>query len=156
MIPALIGVCFPVAAIAAEKPNIILAMADDQGWGQVGYYHHPHLKTPHLDAMAANGLRLDRFYAAAPVCTPTPCLRPDRTDPQPHRVNGVGGTLRLEEKTLAQALKAAGYKTAHFGNGTSMVSAAMACPSSPATRTTRGTTALITGSPRPTSTTWIR
>ncbi|MBT7742408.1 MAG: sulfatase-like hydrolase/transferase, partial [Opitutae bacterium] len=46
-------------------------MADDQGWGQTGYYNHPVLKTPNLDAMAANGLRFDRFYAGGPVCSPT-------------------------------------------------------------------------------------
>ncbi|MFP6693140.1 MAG: sulfatase-like hydrolase/transferase, partial [Pirellulales bacterium] len=56
---------------AAEQPNVVLVMADDQGWGQTGYYNHPILKTPNLDAMAAAGLRLDRFYAAGPVCSPT-------------------------------------------------------------------------------------
>ena len=56
---------------AACKPNIVLVMADDQGWGQTGYYNHPVLKTPNLDAMAANGLRFDRFYAGGPVCSPT-------------------------------------------------------------------------------------
>ena len=59
------------ALLADDRPNIILVMADDQGWGQTGYYNHPVLKTPHLDAMANNGLRFDRFYAAAPVCSPT-------------------------------------------------------------------------------------
>lgn len=44
-----------------SKPNIILVMSDDQGWGQTGYYNHPVLKTPNLDAMASNGLRFDRF-----------------------------------------------------------------------------------------------
>ncbi|MBW1769834.1 MAG: sulfatase-like hydrolase/transferase, partial [Deltaproteobacteria bacterium] len=53
------------------RPNIVLVMADDQGWGQTGYYKHPILKTPNLDNMAANGLRFDRFYAAGPVCSPT-------------------------------------------------------------------------------------
>ncbi|SVC32755.1 uncharacterized protein METZ01_LOCUS285609, partial [marine metagenome] len=43
-----------------EMPNIILIMTDDQGWGQTGYYDHPILKTPNLDAMAKNGIRLDR------------------------------------------------------------------------------------------------
>ena len=52
-------------------PNIILIMSDDQGYGQMGYYDHPILKTPHLSDMAKNGLRLDRFYAGAPVCSPT-------------------------------------------------------------------------------------
>ena len=55
----------------AAKPNIVLVMADDQGWGQTGYRNHPALKTPHLDAMAANGLRFERFYAGGPVCSPT-------------------------------------------------------------------------------------
>ena len=54
-----------------EMPNIILIMTDDQGWGQTGYYDHPILKTPNLDAMAKNGIRLDRFYAGAPQCSPT-------------------------------------------------------------------------------------
>ena len=46
--------------------NVILVMADDQGWGQTGYYNHPILKTPHLDRMAKNGLRFDRFYSEDP------------------------------------------------------------------------------------------
>jgi len=55
----------------ADQPNIILMMTDDQGWGQTGYNGHPLLKTPNLDAMADGGLRFNRFYAAAPVCSPT-------------------------------------------------------------------------------------
>ena len=43
-----------------NQPNVILVMADDQGWGQTGYYDHPILSTPNLDAMAKNGLRLDK------------------------------------------------------------------------------------------------
>ena len=56
-------------------PNIVLVMTDDQGWGQTGYYNHPLLKTPNLDLMAKSGLRLDRFYAGAPQCSPTRALR---------------------------------------------------------------------------------
>ena len=52
-------------------PNVILLMADDMGWAQTGYYGYPIMKTPNLDAMARNGLRMDRFYAGAPSCTPT-------------------------------------------------------------------------------------
>ncbi|NNM30375.1 MAG: sulfatase-like hydrolase/transferase [Akkermansiaceae bacterium] len=90
-------------------------MADDMGWGQTGYYDHPVLKTPHLDAMAANGLRFDRFYAGGPVCSPTRASvltgrTHDRTGVQSH-----GYPLRLQEKTVAQALRAAGYATGHFG-----------------------------------------
>jgi hypothetical protein len=58
-------------AQAADRPNILLVMADDQGWGQTGYNNHPILKTPHPGAMAEGGLRFDRFYAAGPVCPPT-------------------------------------------------------------------------------------
>ena len=66
------GVC-TAAARADERPNVVLVMADDQGWGQVGYMGHPYLKgkTPYLDAMAESGIRFNRFYAAAPVCSPT-------------------------------------------------------------------------------------
>jgi arylsulfatase A-like enzyme len=62
---------FVASVSAAELPNIILCMADDQGWGDVGYYGKSPVKTPVLDEMAAAGLRFDRFYAAAPVCSPT-------------------------------------------------------------------------------------
>ena len=54
-----------------EQPNIIYIISDDQGWGDVGYYGHPTLKTPELDKMAAASLRCDRFYASASVCSPT-------------------------------------------------------------------------------------
>ncbi|GAI91522.1 unnamed protein product, partial [marine sediment metagenome] len=59
------------AAASTGKPNIVLCMADDQGWGDMAYNGHPVLKTPNFDAMAAEALRFDRFYAAAPVCSPT-------------------------------------------------------------------------------------
>ncbi|MDP6523472.1 MAG: sulfatase-like hydrolase/transferase [Kiritimatiellia bacterium] len=103
------------AAVSADRPNIVLIMTDDQGWGQTGYYNHPVLKTPNLDAMAANGLRFDRFYAGAPVCSPTRATvltgrANDRTGVPSH-----GHALRLQEKTLPAALKAAGYATGHFG-----------------------------------------
>jgi len=53
----------------ADRPNVVLCMTDDQGWGDTGYNGHPVLRTPHLDAMAAAGARFDRFYAAHPVCS---------------------------------------------------------------------------------------
>ena len=61
-----IGCASPEAPAPPAPPNFVLAMADDMGWGQTGYYGHPVLETPHLDAMAAAGLRFDRFYAGAP------------------------------------------------------------------------------------------
>jgi arylsulfatase A-like enzyme len=100
---------------AADRPNIVLVMADDQGWGQVGYYDHPQLKTPHLDAMAANGLRMDRFYAGAPVCSPTRAsVLTGRTNDR-CGVRQHGYALHLQEKTIADAVSKAGYATGHFG-----------------------------------------
>ena len=104
-----------VAQSSAQSPNVVLIMTDDQGWGQTGYYHHPVLKTPNIDAMAEHGLRFDRFYAGAPVCSPTRASvltgrSNDRTGVPSH-----GYALRLQEKTLSAALQSAGYATGHFG-----------------------------------------
>jgi arylsulfatase A-like enzyme len=110
----LCGVCSQ-PAYAADRPNVILVMADDQGWGQTGYYKHPILKTPNLDAMAANGLRLDRFYAAGPVCSPT---RASVLTGRSHDRTGVlshGFALHRQESTIARAMQQAGYATGHFG-----------------------------------------
>ncbi len=103
------------SAEKSSRPNIVLVMTDDQGWGQTGYNHHPLLKTPNLDAMAAAGLRFNRFYAGGPVCSPT---RASVLTGRSHRRAGVeshGYALRLQEKTIAQSLKNAGYATGHFG-----------------------------------------
>ncbi len=102
-------------ASAESPPHIVFVMADDMGWGQTGYRNHPVLKTPNLDAMAANGLRFERFYAGGPVCSPT---RASVLTGRSHERAGVlshGYALRLQEKTIAQALKQAGYVTGHFG-----------------------------------------
>ena len=69
----LILLCTQVTTPAASKssPNIVLVMCDDLGWGDTGFNGNKTIKTPHLDKMAAGGLRFTRFYAAAPVCSPT-------------------------------------------------------------------------------------
>jgi len=97
------------------RPNIILVMSDDQGWGQTGYNKHPILKTPHLDAMAENGLRFNRFYAGAPVCSPTRASVLTGRSNDRSAVYSHGVPMRRQEKTIAMALKDAGYTTAHFG-----------------------------------------
>ena len=110
-----IPLLFAINSLSAAKPNVILVMADDQGWGQMGYMNHPALKTPHLDEMSENGLRFDRFYAGGPVCSPT---RATVLTGRTHDRTGVfdhGYALRSQEKTLAQAMKRAGYATGHFG-----------------------------------------
>lgn len=99
----------------AKRPNIILVMADDQGYGQVGYYDHSILETPNLNDMAANGLRLDNFHAGAPVCSPTRATVLTGRATWRTGVYEHGYPLRIQEKTIAQVLKSIGYKTAHFG-----------------------------------------
>ncbi len=99
----------------AGRPNIILCMADDQGWGDVGYAGHPILKTPNLDEMAGSGLRLDRFYAAAPVCSPTRGSVMTGRHPNRFGCFSWGHPLRPQEVTIAEVLKDAGYITGHFG-----------------------------------------
>ncbi len=99
-----------------DKPNIILCMTDDQGWGDTGYNGHPVLKTPHLDAMSRQGIHFDRWYSGAPVCSPTrgSCL----TGRHPYRYSifyANSGHMPPEEITLAEALKTQGYTTGHFG-----------------------------------------
>ena len=102
-------------ATAAEKPNIILVMADDQGWGDMAYTGHPIVKTPNFDAAAATGLRFDRFYAAAPVCSPTRASVITGRHPNRMGVFKWGYPMRPQESTIAEALKTAGYTTGHFG-----------------------------------------
>jgi arylsulfatase A-like enzyme len=106
---------FLPAVSDAARPNVILVMADDQGWGETGYNNHPRLKTPNLDAMSEAGLRFNRFYAGAPVCSPTRAAV--LTGRSCYRV-GVpehGYALRHQEITLPALLSNAGYQTAHFG-----------------------------------------
>lgn len=99
-----------------QKPNIVLCMTDDQGWGDVGFHGHPVLKTPHLDEMAASGLQFERFYAAAPVCSPTRGSALTGRHPYRYGIFSANvGHMKAEEKTLAEILKVQGYATGHFG-----------------------------------------
>ncbi|TWU34277.1 sulfatase-like hydrolase/transferase [Novipirellula artificiosorum] len=104
------------ADAAAPSPNVILMMSDDQGWGDVGFNGNDQIQTPHLDQMAANGIRFDRFYAAAPLCSPTrgSCL----TGRYPFRFGILAahtGGMRVGEITIAEMLKKKGYQTGFFG-----------------------------------------
>ena len=91
-------------------------MCDDLGWGDVGFNGNKIIRTPHLDAMAKAGLKFNRFYAAAPVCSPTlgSCI----TGRHPYRYGipfANSGHMKPEELTLAELLKKQGYTTGHFG-----------------------------------------
>ncbi|MBA4062436.1 MAG: N-acetylgalactosamine 6-sulfate sulfatase [Isosphaera sp.] len=100
---------------AADPPNVVLVMADDQGWGDMAYNGHPHLKTPHFDALAKQAVRFDQFHAAAPVCSPTRASVLTGRTPNRMAAFKWGHPIRPQETTLAQVLKAAGYRTGHFG-----------------------------------------
>jgi arylsulfatase A-like enzyme len=103
------------AAAASERPNVVLCMADDQGLGDMGYTGHAHLRTPNFDAMSAAGLRFDRFYAAAPVCSPTRGSVMTGRHPNRYGCFSWGRPLRPQESTVAEVLRSAGYRTGHFG-----------------------------------------
>src|SRR5215204_1227165 len=110
---------FLASTTAAEKPNIVFILADDLGWADVGW-HGEEIKTPHLDGLAAAGAKLEQFYVQ-PVCSPTRAALMTGRYPMRHGLQ-VGVVrpwarygLPLEERTLAQALKGAGYETAITG-----------------------------------------
>jgi arylsulfatase A-like enzyme len=104
-----------LADVAPKKPNIVLVMADDQGWGDMAYNGHPTLKTPNFDEMARTGLRFDRFYAAAPVCSPTRGSVMTGRNPNRFGCFKWGHSIRPQEITIAEALRVGGYTTGHFG-----------------------------------------
>ena len=104
-------------ATAQTRPNVVIFLADDMGWGDISANGNPNHSTPNIDSLARDGVKLDRFYVC-PVCSPT---RAEFLTGRYHRRTGVRGVstgqerLNLDEKTLADAFKAAGYRTGAFG-----------------------------------------
>lgn len=101
--------------LAEARPSFILLMGDDHGWEETGYNGHPHVKTPVLDEMAATGLRLDRFYAAHPSCSPTRASVLTGRHPNRMGTFAAGWSIRPEEITIAHLLSQSGYRCGHFG-----------------------------------------
>ena len=114
-VPILFCLLASQIALAEQRPHIVLVMADDHGYGDTGFTGHPFVRTSHLDAIAEAGVVFDRFYASAPVCSPTRASV--MTGRHPFRVNvpNHGHYMRPRETTIAEALKHAGYVTGHFG-----------------------------------------
>ena len=107
---------FPILLHAGEpRPNLILMMGDDHGWEETGYNGHPYVKTPVLDEMAATGLRLDRFHAAHPSCSPTRASFLTGRHPNRMGTFAPGWSFRPEEITMAHLLGGADYRCGHFG-----------------------------------------
>ena len=116
----LLGVSTLGMAPSAEKPNVVVLLADDLGWKDIGCYDGP-VKTPALDGLAAGGMRFSQFYSGCAVCSPS---RAVLLTGRHHIRTGVyswindGGQrshLLEREVTIAEVLKKAGYSTAHVG-----------------------------------------
>ena len=112
----MLAAAFPsLAAELRARPNIVLVMADDQGWGDTGYNGHPELKTPNLDTLAKSGLRFNRFYTAHFNCSPTRGSVMTGRHPNRYGTFSPGSPIRAQELTVARVLQSAGYATGHFG-----------------------------------------
>lgn len=105
------------AADPPAKPNVVVILADDQGWGDLSIHGNTNLSTPNIDSLGRDGAKFDRFYVC-PVCSPT---RAEFLTGRYHPRGGVfnvttgGERLNLDEMTIGDAFKAAGYSTALFG-----------------------------------------
>lgn len=107
-------------AQAATQPNILLIYVDDLGYGDLGSYGHPVIKTPNIDALANGGLRLTNYYAPSALCSPSRAglltgRYPYRSGIKSWIPEGSDNYLHDEEITLAEILKSVGYATAHIG-----------------------------------------
>ena len=105
----------PLLLQAEPRPHIVLVMADDHGYGDCGFTGHPFVQTPNLDQMAKNGVVFNRFYASAPVCSPTRASVLTGRHPFRTNVPNHGHYMRPDEQTIAEQLGEAGYVTGHFG-----------------------------------------
>ena len=109
--------CTAPAAEPTTRPNIVVILADDQGWGDLSIHGNTNLQTPNIDSLARDGALFECFYVS-PVCSPT---RAEFLTGRYHPRGGVfststgGERLDLDERTIAEAFKAAGYATAAFG-----------------------------------------
>jgi arylsulfatase A-like enzyme len=101
---------------SASKPNIVFILADDLGYGDLGCYGQQRIKTPHLDRMAADGMRFTQFYAGSTVCAPSRCALMTGLHTGHCLIRGnAKDSLRPQDVTVAKLLKDSGYATGLIG-----------------------------------------
>ena len=112
----------PAAVVAEQpkRPNFVLILCDDLGYGDLGCFASPVIKTPHLDKLAADGVRLTHCYSSSPVCSPSRAgfltgRNPNRLGIRDWIPLNSGVFLPRDEITVARMLKGAGYRTGHVG-----------------------------------------
>jgi arylsulfatase A-like enzyme len=117
----------PVEPAAAKQPNVIIVLMDDFGWGDPACYGNTMVKTPHIDRLAAEGIRFTQGYVAAPICSPSRCGLNTGHFPARWKITSYLQTkagnracemvdfLDPKAPSLPRMLKAAGYRTAHIG-----------------------------------------
>ena len=117
LLPRVLAFLFfvPLLVQAEPRPHIVLVMADDHGYGDCGFTGHPFVRTPNLDQMAKSGVVFNRFYASAPVCSPTRASVMTGRHPFRTNVPNHGHYMRPDEQTIAEQLGKSGYVTGHFG-----------------------------------------
>ena len=101
--------------MSTQRPSYILFITDQQRVDYLGCYGHPSLRTPHIDAMASEGVRFERFYVAAPVCMPNRASLMTCRMPTSHGVRSLGIPLDMDQVTFVEVMRAAGYDTALIG-----------------------------------------
>ena len=111
-----------VSSVQADKPrpNIVVVVADDMGWGDSSTYGHPKIKSPNLDKLAAQGVKFTQGYSAAGVCSPSRSAMltgrtPYRNGVWRHLSGNHSAHLRASEITYPELLKDIGYQTCHVG-----------------------------------------
>src|SRR5438067_5287155 len=114
LVPAVLAAlaAAPAGAAEAQRPNIIFILADDLGYGDLGCYGQQQIRTPHLDRMAAEGMRFTQFYAGSTVCAPSRCALMTGLHTGHCLIRGnAKENLRPKDVTVARLLHDAGYAT---------------------------------------------
>ena len=110
-----------------DRPNVVFVFADDWGWGDLGCYGHPHVQTPHLDALAAQGILFSQFYVCSGVCSPSRAavmtgqfparfgIHGHIADHDRNARRGMPNWLDPSVTTYCRLLQEAGYVVGHYG-----------------------------------------